>query len=60
MLVFFNLFCLYLVIDFFLCSEMEDLLRYNQRRFLFYMLFITLLFNLYLQCFIAIKKRFED
>lgn len=60
LLLFFNLFSLYFMIDLFICNGTEDFLRYDHRRFMFYILYVTLFLNLYFLCYIAIKKRFED
>lgn len=59
-LLFFNLFSLYFMLDSFICNGTEDFSGCGHRRFMFYVLYVNLLLNLYFLCYIAIKKRFED
>ena len=59
-LLLFNLLSLYFMADSFICNGAEDFLGCGHGRLMFYALYVTLLSNLYLLCYIAIKKRFED
>lgn len=59
-LLFFNLMSLYFIIDVYLFNGIEDFLNFGHGRAMFYMLYVTILLNLYFLCYIAIRKKFED
>lgn len=55
----FNFLSLCFIIDLFFFERVDDFMRYNHRRCMFYILYLTLLLNMYFLCYSVIKKRFE-
>lgn len=64
LLVFFNLLCLYFIIGLLGWGSMEIFFveehRTQHARFMAYLLYVTLLLNLYALCYIAIRKIFKS
>lgn len=60
LLVFFNLFSLVFIVALFIFEGSADTMLNIHARFTFYLLYITMLLNLYGLFYIAVKNRFNN